>query len=231
MCGVPHHAVQNYIDILVDKGYKVAICEQMEDPKQAKGMVKREVIQLVTPGTLMDESAGDAKENNYLTALHQDQTGKMGFAYADLSTGELKVTELQSPDALVNELTSLRTKEIVVDDSVNQDILAVIKKLKILISTQNSYEEKAEFSYAVQDLTSDLEVQVVKHLLMYLNVTQKRALAHLQRAIHYEPSAYLKLDRFAKRNLELLQNSRTGKKSGTLLWILDATKTAMGAGC
>ena len=228
MCGVPHHAVQNYIDILVDKGYKVAICEQMEDPKQAKGMVKREVIQLVTPGTLMDESAGDAKENNYLTALHQDQNGKMGFAYADLSTGELKVTELQSPDALVNELTSLRTKEIVVDDSVNQGILAVIKKLKILISTQNSYEEKAEFSYAVQDLTSDLEVQVVKHLLMYLNVTQKRALAHLQRAIHYEPSAYLKLDRFAKRNLELLQNSRTGKKSGTLLWILDATKTAMG---
>src|SRR5699024_7947761 len=132
MCGVPHHAVQNYIDILVDKGYKVAICEQMEDPKQAKGMVKREVIQLVTPGTLMDESAGDAKENNYLTALHQDQNGKMGFAYADLSTGELKVTELQSPDALVNELTSLRTKEIVVDDSVNQGILAVIKKLKIL---------------------------------------------------------------------------------------------------
>lgn len=227
MCGVPHHAVQNYIDILVDKGYKVAICEQMEDPKSAKGMVKREVIQLVTPGTLMDESAGDAKENNYLTALHEEN-GEMGFAYADLSTGELKVATLSDLDSLVNEITSLKTKEIVIDDSVSERVKQTLKKLKILISEQNTVSEKAEFSYATQGLKSDLEVNVVKHLLMYLDVTQKRALAHIQQAIHYEPAAYLKLDRFAKRNLELLQNSRTGKKSGTLLWILDATKTAMG---
>lgn len=227
MCGVPHHAVQNYIDILVDKGYKVAICEQMEDPKTAKGMVKREVIQLVTPGTLLDESASGSKENNYLTALHQSKQG-MGFAYTDLSTGELKVTTLRSIDSLVNELTSLRTKEIVVDDTINSEVIDAIKKLKILISKQNEVTNQAEYSYAVQDLSTEIEVQVVKHLLMYLNVTQKRALTHLQRAVHYEPSSYLKLDRFAKKNLELLQNSRTGKKSGTLLWILDATKTAMG---
>ncbi len=227
MCGVPHHAVQNYIDILVDKGYKVAICEQMEDPHLAKGMVKREVIQLVTPGTLIDESAGDAKENNYLTAVHEAD-GQYGFAYVDLSTGELKAATLDNQDSLINEVTSLRTKEIVVDDSVSNKTRDTLKKLKILLSEQEQVENKAEFSYAVQDLQSKLETEVVKHLLMYVDVTQKRALAHLQRAVHYEPSAYLKLDRFAKRNLELLQNSRTGKKSGTLLWILDSTKTAMG---
>lgn len=227
MCGVPHHAVQNYIDILVDKGYKVAICEQMEDPHLAKGMVKREVIQLVTPGTLIDESAGDAKENNYLTAVHEAD-GRYGFAYVDLSTGELKAATLDNQDSLINEVTSLRTKEIVVDDSVSNKTRDTLKKLKILLSEQEQVENKAEFSYAVQDLQSKLETEVVKHLLMYVDVTQKRALAHLQRAVHYEPSAYLKLDRFAKRNLELLQNSRTGKKSGTLLWILDSTKTAMG---
>lgn len=228
MCGVPHHAVQNYIDILVDQGYKVAICEQMEDPQSAKGMVKREVIQLVTPGTLMDESANEATENNYLTAIHEDAAHHFGFAYVDLSTGELKVTTLTGIDSLINEVTSLKTKEIVVDDSVSQSVIETMNKLKILVSNQNEVVEKSEFSYATQDISADVEAKVIKHLLMYLNVTQKRALAHLQRAVHYEPSAFLKLDRFAKRNLELLQNSRTGKKSGTLLWILDSTKTAMG---
>lgn len=227
MCGVPHHAVQNYIDILIDKGYKVAICEQMEDPKMAKGMVKREVTQLVTPGTLMDESASEAKENNYLTALHQN--GKqLGFAYVDLSTGELKVTTLTDIDSLVNEITSLRTKEIVIDDSVSDNVIKILNKLKIVVSIQNDVAEHAEFSYAIQDLDNEVEVTVIKHLLMYLNVTQKRALIHLQKAVHYETSSFLKMDRFAQRNLELLKNSRTGKKSGTLLWILDATKTAMG---
>ncbi|MEE0004225.1 MAG: DNA mismatch repair protein MutS, partial [Ligilactobacillus ruminis] len=103
MCGVPHHAVQNYIDILIDKGYKVAICEQMEDPKLAKGMVKREVIQLVTPGTNIDMRTGEAGENNYLTALHE-QDGKYGFGYADLSTGELRCSILEDDDSLLNEM-------------------------------------------------------------------------------------------------------------------------------
>ena len=228
MCGVPHHTVQNYIDMLVEKGYKVAVCEQMEDPKQAKGMVKREVIQLVTPGTLVDDSAVNAKENNYLTALHQGENGKLGFAYVDLSTGELKSATLTSLNSLINELTSLRTKEIVVDNSVTSLLKNAIQKLKILISIQKDVQEKAEFSYVVQDLDEPLEITTVKHLLMYLDVTQKRALAHIQKAVHYEPSSFLKLDRFAKRNLDLIQNSCTGKKAGSLLWILDATKTAMG---
>jgi len=227
MCGVPHRAVQNYIDILVDKGYKVAICEQMEDPKLAKGMVKREVIQLVTPGTTLERGAEQAKSNNYLTALVQD-AGQYGFAYADLSTGELKTSLLTTNDALINELTSLQTKEIVVDATVSAELRAQIKALGILISEQNNVEPQAELSYLTQDLTVALEQQVVEHLLMYINVTQKRSLAHLQKAIAYEPSYFLKLDHNSKYNLELMRSIRTGKKQGTLLWLLDETKTAMG---
>ncbi|MCG0574303.1 DNA mismatch repair protein [Lactiplantibacillus plantarum] len=227
MCGVPHRAVQNYIDILVDKGYKVAICEQMEDPKLAKGMVKREVIQLVTPGTTLERGAEQAKTNNYLTALIQ-RDRQYGFAYADLSTGELKTSVLTTNDTLINELTSLQTKEIVVDDSVASDLRDQIKTLGILISEQNNVTPQAELSYLTQDLTVDLEQQVVERLLMYITVTQKRSLAHLQKAIAYEPSYFLKLDHNSKYNLELMKSIRTGKKQGTLLWLLDETKTAMG---
>lgn len=227
MCGVPHHAADNYIDILVDKGYKVAICEQLEDPKLAKGMVKRGVIQLITPGTLMDKSASEAKENNYLTAIHQDQNG-YGFAYVDLSTGELKSSYLKNIQALENEVIGVRTKEAVIDHSVSQDTKAMLDKLKIMLSPQEKVDVHSEFSYATEMLENKAEIQAVEHLLMYLSVTQKRSLAHLQQAVHYEPSFFLKLDQYAKRNLELLHNSRTGKKSGTLLWLLDSTKTAMG---
>jgi len=168
--------VQNYIDILVDKGYKVAICEQMEDPKLAKGMVKREVIQLVTPGTTLERGAEQAKTNNYLTALTQSNQ-QYGFAYADLSTGELKTSVLTTNDALVNELTSLQTKEIVVDASVGDDLRGQIKSLGILVSEQNNVTPQAELSYLTQDLTVELEKQVVERLLMYITVTQKRSLA------------------------------------------------------
>ncbi|MFT8458421.1 MAG: DNA mismatch repair protein MutS [Liquorilactobacillus ghanensis] len=227
MCGVPHHAVQNYIDTLVDQGYKVAICEQMEDPKLAKGMVKREVIQVVTPGTMTDTGAKEAKDNNYLTAVHQ-QGDQFGFAYVDLSTGELKTAVLNGAEILLNELLSLRTKEIVIDDSITEKTRAYIAPLKIMLSKQADVTTSAEVSYALQDVSTPLEQAVLQHLLAYLLRTQKRSLGHLQKAVHYEPSDYLKIDHYSKRNLELLQNSRTGKKGGTLLWLLDQTKTAMG---
>lgn len=227
MCGVPHHAVQNYIDILVDKGYKVAICEQMEDPKLAKGMVKREVIQLVTPGTQTDTGAGNAKENNYLTALTQINQ-KFGFAYADLSTGELKVTSLDSFDSVLNEVMSLQTKETVVDKSVSDDVLEKLTTVGILISHQDEAEVKSELSYLTQGVEATEQLTVLQHLLTYIVTTQKRSLAHLQRAIIYKPTFFLKMDHYSQRNLELIQNMRTGKKSGTLLWLLDETKTAMG---
>ncbi len=228
MCGVPHHAVQNYIDILIDKGYKVAICEQMEDPKLAKGMVKREVVQLVTPGTNIDMRTGEAGENNYLTALHE-QDGKYGFAYADLSTGELRCSVLEDDDSLLNEMISLKTREIVIDESVSEKTAEKLRKLRVLVSRQDKVEPASELSYVIQDVESDLEREVLSHLMTYVKTTQKRTLSHLQKAVHYEPAYFLKLDRYAKQNLELLQNARTGKKSGTLLWLLDETKTAMGS--
>lgn len=228
MCGVPHKAVQSYIDILVDQGYKVAICEQMEDPKLAKGMVKREVIQLVTPGTQTDTGAAGAKRNNYLTALIMPAKDDFGLAYTDLSTGELKAAELSSVDAVVNELMSLQTKEVVVDDTVTTELRDRLKQLGILISTQTDVQTSSELSYVEQDLTTDRLRGVVGVLVTYVTVTQKRSLAHLQRAVAYQPTAFLKMDHSSQTNLEITQNLRTKKKSGTLLWLLDETKTAMG---
>ncbi len=228
MCGVPHKAVQNYIDILVDQGYKVAICEQMEDPKLAKGMVKREVIQLVTPGTQTDTGAAGAKRNNYLTALTMTDDTHYGLAYTDLSTGELKAAELTTVDTVVNELMSLQTKEVVVDTTIDAAIQDRCRQLGMMISTQPDVQASSELSYVEQDLTSDLLKQVVGVLVTYVTVTQKRSLAHLQRAVAYQPTAFLKMDHASQSNLEITQNLRTKKKSGTLLWLLDETKTAMG---
>jgi len=228
MCGVPHKAVQSYIDILVDQGYKVAICEQMEDPKLAKGMVKREVIQLVTPGTQTDTGAAGAKRNNYLTALTLADSGKYGLAYTDLSTGELKAAAITGEDAVLNELMSLQTKEVVVDTTVAEGLRQRMKQLGMMISTQDAIQTSSEISYVEQDLTTDLLRQVVGVLVTYVTVTQKRSLAHLQRAVVYQPTAFLKMDHASQTNLELTQNLRTKKKSGTLLWLLDETKTAMG---
>ncbi|WP_157054345.1 DNA mismatch repair protein MutS [Levilactobacillus paucivorans] len=228
MCGVPHRAVQSYIDILVDQGYKVAICEQMEDPKLAKGMVKREVIQLVTPGTQTDTGAAGAKRNNYLTALTLTSPGNFGLAYTDLSTGELKAAEIQGDDAVVNELMGLQTKEVVVDETVPEALRARLKQLGMMISKQFEVQESAELSYVQQDLKTAPLQRVVAVLVTYVTVTQKRSLAHLQRAVAYQPASFLKMDHSSQTNLEITQNLRTKKKSGTLLWLLDETKTAMG---
>lgn len=227
MCGVPHHAAQNYIDILVDQGYKVAICEQMEDPKLAKGMVKREVIQLVTPGTHMEAGAKVAKELNFLAAVHF-QEEKIGLAYVELSTGELKVTTLTDAASAINELINLNVKEVVLDDSAPEAFCSQLAQLKIMQSPQNQLLTKAEFSYAMQPLAKGLQRQTVQRLLSYLAVTQKRSLSHLQQVQAYRVAQYLKLSPTARINLDLVQNARTKKKAGTLLWLLDRTQTAMG---
>ncbi|GAB5052781.1 DNA mismatch repair protein MutS [Pediococcus ethanolidurans] len=228
MCGMPHHAVQNYVDILIEKGYKVAICEQMEDPRLAKGMVKREVIQLITPGTVTDSNVNEAKSNNYLTALTADETNQFGFAYADLSTGELKTSQLNSIEAVINEVVNLQSKEIVVDQSIDDSLQEQFKKLNIMVSHQNKIEVKSELSYLTQGLDEALEKNTVETLLTYITVTQKRSLAHLQKAVAYEPSYFLRMDHYSKYNLELTRSIRSGKKQGTLLWLLDETRTAMG---
>ena len=228
MCGVPHHSAQGYIDTLVEQGYKVAICEQMEDPKQAKGMVKREVVQLITPGTLMEGKGIEAKANNFLTAVTQVKD-KFGFAYVDLSTGELKTALLHDEEAVMNEATALQTKEIVLGSEIPEALQKnLAERLGLVFSQQETIEDNAEFSFLTAYITDELEKEATGKLLTYLSVTQKRSLGHIQKAEEYQPEHFLKLDYFSKTNLELTRSIRTGKKQGTLLWLLDETKTAMG---
>ena len=228
MCGVPHRAVESYVDILIDKGYKVAICEQMEDPKKAKGMVKRAVTRLVTPGTKMDLKGDAAQVNNYLTAV-LPVDDHFTLAYADLSTGEVKVTTLKNQAAVENELINLQTREVVYQDDLPAALVAHLKKRNLLLSHQGPVANQAEISYLTQELTAPGEIAAVTVLVGYLLATQKRALAHLQVARAYELSSYLKIDHASKANLELMVNLRSGKRQGTLAWLLDATKTAMGS--
>lgn len=228
MCGVPHHVAQVYIDILVEKGYKVAICEQVEDPKITKGMVKREVIQLVTPGTVMDSKGFSDKDNNFLTAVVGQESG-FGFAYVDLSTGELKTAYLQDEESVLNEASALQTKEMVLGSAISEVLQEKLQnRLGLIFSKQEEIEGNSEFSFLTSELTNVLEKEVTGKLLTYLVVTQKRSLSHIQKAVEYQPDQYLKMDYYSKFNLELTQSIRTGKKHGTLLWLLDETKTAMG---
>ncbi|MFL2099172.1 DNA mismatch repair protein MutS [Desemzia sp. FAM 23989] len=229
MCGVPYHAAQGYIDTLIAKGYKVAICEQMEDPKQAKGMVKRDVVQVITPGTAMDLKSQDGKSNNYLTALHIDDNRRFNLAYVDLSTGELKVTQVDTKEEVVSELISLKTKETVFVEGQSIEAQTELNtKLGILISTQKWSEKEFLFADLMKNVESASKQMVLKLLLTYLGETQKRSLDHLQVAEEYVPAHFLKMDHYSKQNLELTTSIREGQKKGTLLWLLDETKTAMG---
>ncbi|BCA86616.1 DNA mismatch repair protein MutS [Enterococcus saigonensis] len=228
MCGVPYHAAQGYIDTLIEQGYKVAICEQVEDPKTAKGMVKREVVQLVTPGTVMDAKGLAAKDNNFLTALSFNGEN-YGFAYVDLSTGELKAATLPDEEAVLNEASALQTKEIVFTSEIDEKLKKTLQeRLNLVFSSQMEMTENAEFQFLTSELGEAVEKEVTGKLLCYLAETQKRSLAHIQKAESYQPDHYLKMDYYSKFNLELAQSIRTGKKHGTLLWLLDETKTAMG---
>lgn len=231
MCGIPHHAAQGYIDRLIEKGYKVAVCEQVEDPKTTKGMVKREVVQLVTPGTRLTNNDVGSKENNYLTAVtFIEQESKYSFSYADLSTGEIKVTILDSVDGIINECESLQTKEIVLGSSVGEDLEGKLEHHGILISKHQAVDTiTSEMSVLIAKLENENLIIGAKTLISYLQVTQKRSLDHLQQAVSYQTDHYLKMDYYSKYNLELSQSIRTGEKKGTLLWLLDETNTAMGA--
>ncbi|MBC1374222.1 DNA mismatch repair protein MutS [Listeria farberi] len=230
MCGVPYHSASGYIDTLIEKGYKVAICEQVEDPKTTKGMVKREVVQLISPGTVMDERGLKAKENNYIASLYCYEGKEYGFAYSDLSTGELKSTVIEaSEDRLINELTTLSTRELIVSESEKEVLSDVMKEqLGLTFSVHEEDTIPAENEKLVTRHMSLSEKRAIGKLLHYLKETQKRDLGHLQQAVHYETSNYMKMDYYSKRNLELAESIRGKGRQGTLLWLLDNTQTAMG---
>lgn len=228
MAGVPHVAVDSYVDTLVDKGYKVALCEQLENPKDAKGMVKRGIIQLVTPGTKMNDKPSEAKDFNYLTSVVTTKSG-FGLAYSDLSTGEIFATHLKTFATVVNELLSLRTKEVVYGGYLGDQEQETLRKANITVSKPVELTKThAEIAFAQQKLTNQAEKTAVKQLVSYLLVTQKRSLAHLQIAQSYEVSQYLQMSHTVQNNLELVASAKTGKKMGSLFWVLDKTHTAMG---
>lgn len=228
MCGVPYHAAEGYIDRLVDMGYKVAICEQVEDPKQTKGMVKREVVQVVTPGTRIGEKGLASDENNYLAALLAiDKTYYL--AYTDLSTGELRATSLDNLDGLVNELATIRAQELLVEEEDSDLTRYLDRHLSLVYSKPRSEELDPSFD-ALLNTAPNLQIKTVsQYLLTYLKDTQMRSLGHIQDLEVYEADQYLRMGPGARKNLELYESLRDGSKKGTLYWFLNETQTAMGA--
>ena len=231
MAGIPHHAAQNYIDILVDQGHKVAIVEQMEDAAVAKGMMKRDVVQLITPGTKLSGGAGSDKQNNYLAAVLPDGQA-WAMAYIDLSTGELKATTSQQFNDIVDELRSLEVKEVVLrqndPETIKQQMATQLGEHGLVISTQAEVAPSATISFLTQNLTHSLEVAVTTMLLGYIFDTQRRNLEHIVPAESYERLAYLKFNQDTRINLDLVENTRTKKRAGSLLGLIDETHTAMG---
>ena len=231
MAGIPHHAAQNYIDILVDQGHKVAIVEQMEDAAVAKGMVKRDVVQLITPGTKLSGGASSDKQNNYLAAVLPDGQA-WAMAYIDLSTGELKATTSQQFNDIVDELRSLEVKEVVLrqndPETIKQQMATQLGEHGLVISTQAEVAPSATISFLTQNLTHSLEVAVTTMLLGYIFDTQRRNLEHIVPAESYERLAYLKFNQDTRINLDLVENTRTKKRAGSLLGLIDETHTAMG---
>lgn len=221
MAGVPHHAVEEYIEKLIALGYKVAIADQMEDPKQAVGIVKRAVTQVITPGTAVDERSGS--DNNFLIAFDKMTDGKYGLAYVDLATGEFKVTSLSDFTSVIGEIASLKAREAVIGYELPDNERQILEKqMNLLLSV-----ESTESNDSLPELTK-LESQTARKLLAYIHRTQLRDLSHLCPPEHYELKNFLQIDHATKLALELTINKREGKKHGTLYWLLDTTKTAMG---
>ncbi|HEM6144387.1 TPA: DNA mismatch repair protein MutS [Streptococcus suis] len=224
MAGVPYHAAQQYIDTLVELGHKVAIAEQMEDPKQAVGVVKREVVQVITPGTVTDSSKMGA-DSNYLVALDR-QGVQFALSYMDVSTGQFFVTSLDDFTSLCGEIRNLRARELVIGYALSEEEEQVFSnQMNLLLSFEDEVTEDVQL---IDNSLTDLEKAAAGKLLSYLHRTQMRDLSHLQKVVHYEIKDYLQMDYATKSSLDLLENDRTGKKHGSLYWLLDETKTAMG---
>ncbi|PFG06597.1 DNA mismatch repair protein MutS [Bacillus sp. es.034] len=231
MCGVPYHSAPNYIEQLIDKGFKVAICEQTEDPKQAKGVVKREVVQLITPGTVMDGKGLNDKENNYIASVTAFDDDTYGLAYSDLTTGETKVTVVsEGLQALMNELATIGAKEVVIHPDLSDEIQGRIKeRTDVTLSYEQDSNQGQAFTHLVEPLKQGKLIQASSLLFHYLFRTQKRSLDHLQIVETYQLHQFMKMDYYSKRNLELTETIRSKGKKGSLLWLLDETMTAMGA--
>ncbi len=244
MCGIPHHASDIYIKKLVDKGFKVAICEQVEDPKKAKGIVKREVIRIVTPGTIMDQEELDETKNNYICSI-VSKDSSFGFAIADITTGRCMISDIEKRARLLDEIYKFTPSEIIcasdiVSDVLNKDELS--KRFSVSISEVPDWyfdKEKAIEIIKKQFGSERIEGLGIKDfpygtmaagaLFNYLYETQKSQLLQMNNITPYIADKYMLIDSFTRRNLELSETMREKQKRGSLLWVLDKTGTAMGA--
>ena len=229
MCGIPHHAYASYVDELIDKGYKVAICEQLEDPKETKGMVKRDVIQVVTKGTRLDSSL-DSKSNNYIANIY-DFSYCYGISYADVSTGEVYAILVEGEqDSVIQEIAKKGFKEVLVSETIDRTIVDTIKKkYDILVSIEKDLLESNEYAYIYKDIEDIRIIKTLQHLLYYIVETKKGNLHHLQPCQIIKNSMYLEFDINTKKNLELVETLRNRERQYSLLWLLDKCKTAMGS--
>ena len=244
MCGVPYHAVDMYINKLVTRGYKVCIVEQAEDPALAKGLVKREVSRIVTPGTNLNLTAMDEGKNNYLMSIAYIG-GKFGISIADVTTGDYYVTEVYSERNVLDEINKFMPTEIIcnhaflmcgmdIDDIKNRLSISVFE-LEEWYFDENNCSEVLKDHFRIMDLSglgiSEMSLGVIASgsLLKYLYETQKNSLTHLSKLVPYSTSTFMILDTSTRRNLELCETLREKQKRGSLLWVLDKTKTAMGA--
>ncbi len=244
MCGVPHHSAESYINKLIEKGYKVAIGEQLEDPKSVKGIVKRGVVRVVTPGTNMNSQSLEASKHNYLLAVYQN-IAHYGIAYVDISTGDFSVTQVQGYQKVIDELAKIQPSEIVCNANVagNEHLMDVIEgRFKAYVNVKEDwYFDKSRCNEAIMrqlDIKAvaglgfaDKEEAMITSgaLVQYLEETQKSQLKHLTHIKYYATEDYMLLDLSSRRNLELVETLREKERRGSLLWVLDKTKTAMGA--
>lgn len=231
MCGIPFHAYSGYAEKLISKGYKVAIVEQVEDPSQAKGLVKRDVVKIITPGTITEAGLNE-KENNFLAAIYETDA-RYTLAYADVSTGQMYLTTIEDEEALANEILSLHAKEVICLSSLKLKILNTLHdNYQIVISRCDDTSLFDDYKYLIEGL--DLEkfkddIPCISILINYISKTQRHNLYHLQPIKFYSSNQVLHLDPFSKRNLELTETLRQNQKSGSLLWLLDKCQTAMGS--
>lgn len=230
MCGVPHHAVNVYIEKLVDRGYKVGICEQLEDPATAKGIVERGLIQIISKGTVTNGDSLNENDFNYIGSV-LDFNNAFAISYTDITTGIIYTTLINHNSTnLVSEIVSLNLKEVVTNSKLDNNIINILKnQFKIVISIHDDIDEIDEYKYVYEDIKDERLVECIKHLLNYITATQMRSLSHMQKAILKQNNQVLKMDIHTKRNLELTETLRLKQRNYSLIWVLDKTKTAMGA--
>lgn len=230
MCGVPYHAVDIYIEKMVEKGYKIGICEQLEDPKKAKGIVERGLIQIISKGTIMNADSIKENESNYIGSI-LDFSHAYGISYTDITTGEIYVSLVDhNSSSLISEIVSIGIKEVIVESSFDKNITNVLKnQFNISISICDDIKDLEEYNYVYEDISDERLIKSLKYLISYVIDIKMTSLSHLQKAIVKVNSNYLKMDIHTKRNLELTETLRLKQRQYSLIWLLDKTKTAMGS--